>query len=67
MTAIANIVKSSLGPVGLDKMLVDDIGVRFVKYYWIFFVELFRFREIRRVLNIEKDSVENKIEFSPLC
>ena len=27
MTAIANIVKSSLGPVGLDKMLVDDIGV----------------------------------------
>uniref|UniRef100_A0A2K5LK73 T-complex protein 1 subunit alpha n=1 Tax=Cercocebus atys TaxID=9531 RepID=A0A2K5LK73_CERAT len=28
MTAasIANIVKSSLGPVGLDKMLVDDIG-----------------------------------------
>ncbi|EPX74396.1 chaperonin-containing T-complex alpha subunit Cct1 [Schizosaccharomyces octosporus yFS286] len=25
-TAIANIVKSSLGPVGLDKMLVDDIG-----------------------------------------
>ena len=25
--AISNIVKSSLGPVGLDKMLVDDIGV----------------------------------------
>ncbi|KAF9600623.1 hypothetical protein IFM89_011206 [Coptis chinensis] len=25
-TAISNIVKSSLGPVGLDKMLVDDIG-----------------------------------------
>ena len=25
-TAIANIVKTSLGPVGLDKMLVDDIG-----------------------------------------
>lgn len=25
---IANIVKSSLGPVGLDKMLVDDVGVR---------------------------------------
>ena len=25
-TAIANIVKSSLGPVGLDKMLVDDVG-----------------------------------------
>ncbi|KAL2939578.1 T-complex protein 1 subunit alpha [Bienertia sinuspersici] len=24
--AIANIVKTSLGPVGLDKMLVDDIG-----------------------------------------
>jgi hypothetical protein len=25
--SISNIVKSSLGPVGLDKMLVDDIGV----------------------------------------
>ena len=24
--AIANIVKTSLGPIGLDKMLVDDIG-----------------------------------------
>ncbi|KAA8915596.1 hypothetical protein TRICI_002241 [Trichomonascus ciferrii] len=24
--AIANVVKSSLGPVGLDKMMVDDIG-----------------------------------------
>ncbi|GKV53906.1 hypothetical protein SLEP1_g60419, partial [Rubroshorea leprosula] len=24
--AVANIVKSSLGAVGLDKMLVDDIG-----------------------------------------
>ena len=24
--AIANVVKSSLGPVGLDKMLVDEIG-----------------------------------------
>jgi len=28
--SIANIVKSSLGPVGLDKMLVDDVGVRHV-------------------------------------
>lgn len=26
--SIANVVKSSLGPVGLDKMLVDNIGVR---------------------------------------
>jgi T-complex protein 1 subunit alpha len=24
--AVANILKSSLGPVGLDKMLVDEIG-----------------------------------------
>lgn len=24
--ALANIVKSSLGPLGLDKMLVDEIG-----------------------------------------
>jgi chaperonin GroEL (HSP60 family) len=28
--SIANIVKSSLGPLGLDKMLVDNIGVSFV-------------------------------------
>ena len=26
VTALANIVKSSLGPVGLDKMLVDELG-----------------------------------------
>jgi T-complex protein 1 subunit alpha len=26
VVAVANVVKSSLGPVGLDKMLVDDIG-----------------------------------------
>ena len=25
--SVANIIKSSLGPVGLDKMLVDDVGV----------------------------------------
>lgn len=30
--SIANIVKSSLGPVGLDKMLVDDIGVGINNY-----------------------------------
>ena len=30
-TTIANIVKSSLGPMGLDKMLVDNIGVRCVR------------------------------------
>lgn len=38
-SAIANIVKSSLGPIGLDKMLVDDIGVRFVVFcvfVWLF-------------------------------
>jgi hypothetical protein len=27
--SIANIVKTSLGPHGLDKMMVDDIGVSF--------------------------------------
>ena len=26
--AIADVVKSSFGPSGLDKMMVDDIGVR---------------------------------------
>lgn len=31
---IANIVKSSLGPVGLDKMLVDDVGVRLRFIFW---------------------------------
>ena len=25
--SVANIVKTSLGPVGLDKMMVDDVGV----------------------------------------
>ena len=30
--AIANIVKSSLGPTGLDKMLVDDVGDVTVTY-----------------------------------
>lgn len=35
--AIANIVKSSLGPVGLDKMLVDDIGVCITNFL-IFFI-----------------------------
>lgn len=29
--AIANVVKSSFGPSGLDKMMVDDIGVRMGK------------------------------------
>jgi hypothetical protein len=32
-SSIANIVKSSLGPVGLDKMLVDDVGVSICVYY----------------------------------
>ena len=29
VSAVANIVRSSLGPLGLDKMLVDDVGVSF--------------------------------------
>lgn len=29
--SIANIVKSSLGPLGLDKMLVDNIGVSYYR------------------------------------
>lgn len=28
--AIANVVKSSFGPSGLDKMMVDDIGVGYL-------------------------------------
>ncbi len=30
---VANIVKSSLGPLGLDKMLVDNIGVRLMFFF----------------------------------
>lgn len=30
--AIANVVKSSFGPSGLDKMMVDDIGVSSVPW-----------------------------------
>lgn len=33
---VANIVKSSLGPLGLDKMLVDNIGVRFMFFLCIY-------------------------------
>ena len=32
--SIANIVKSSLGPVGLDKMLVEWTGVQFDYMAW---------------------------------
>jgi len=35
--AIANVVKSSFGPSGLDKMMVDDIGV------WLSSLPLHRF------------------------
>ena len=34
--SIANIVKSSLGPVGLDKMLVDDVGVSYLFCIYIY-------------------------------
>jgi hypothetical protein len=37
--SIANIVKSSLGPLGLDKMLVDNIGVRCMFFPWIFAIQ----------------------------
>lgn len=43
--SIANIVKSSLGPVGLDKMLVDDIGVSISKY------RVSRFKGKKRFVN----------------
>ena len=36
--AIANVVKSSFGPVGLDKMMVDDIGVSYL--FIVFFYKL---------------------------
>ena len=32
--AIANVVKSSFGPSGLDKMMVDDIGVSYQQGSW---------------------------------
>lgn len=44
-SAISNIVKSSLGPVGLDKMMVDDIGVSKLK--------LFLFKNfVRKILKV---------------
>ncbi len=36
--SLANIVKSSLGPLGLDKMLVDDIGVNKSRTFKINFI-----------------------------
>jgi T-complex protein 1 subunit alpha len=33
--AIANIVRTSLGPLGLDKMLVDDIGVSYIIFSYL--------------------------------
>jgi chaperonin GroEL (HSP60 family) len=36
--SIANIVKSSLGPLGLDKMLVDNIGVSAINSYSVYVV-----------------------------
>jgi hypothetical protein len=41
--SIANIVKSSLGPLGLDKMLVDNIGVlsrpSVIRLNWLIFTD----------------------------
>lgn len=38
--SVANIVKTSLGPVGLDKMLVDDVGVSKYLSACVFFLML---------------------------
>lgn len=42
--SIANVVKSSLGPVGLDKMLVDNIGVKNLVFIYDFFIKHLLFR-----------------------
>lgn len=42
---IANIVKSSLGPLGLDKMLVDNIGVSLGHVHLIDISYLFEHRK----------------------
>lgn len=34
--AVANVLRSSLGPHGLDKMLVDDIGNSFLSTLYLF-------------------------------
>lgn len=39
--AISNIVKTSLGPVGLDKMLVDEIGKYNIYIYIINLIHSF--------------------------
>ena len=36
--SVANIVKTSLGPVGLDKMLVDDVGVSSFFCFFLLFI-----------------------------
>lgn len=65
MTAIANIVKSSLGPVGLDKMLVDDIGVRKICCYYIFLRRKFlKFLKNYRVLNKENTQLKYQTDCS---
>jgi T-complex protein 1 subunit alpha len=52
--SLANIVKSSLGPLGLDKMLVDDIGVN---ENYIFFTKLLKYaKEAYRMKFDEKFS-----------
>lgn len=40
--AIANVVKSSFGPSGLDKMMVDDIGVGLLRSErrWFLMIDL---------------------------
>jgi hypothetical protein len=42
-SSLSNIVKSSLGPLGLDKMLVDDIGVCYHQLLF-FFTFFFQFK-----------------------
>lgn len=45
-SALANIVKSSLGPLGLDKMLVDDIGVSKLSFIFKTFLNKYFFQDV---------------------
>ena len=54
---MANIVKTSLGPVGLDKMLVDDIGdvliTNDVSLYSVLFVCIVYMYYAFSILNVD--------------
>ena len=69
-SSIANIVKSSLGPVGLDKMLVDDVGDVTVTNDGATILKLLevehpaaKVRRCQRYLRISRNEIVTKFSF----